>query len=114
MNITPNLSTRCDEILSWRKTGIYEGDALQDLGDRLEAEGAPIVHSPIRTAEEVTIKEALELVADLADRRPDLGATSPEPSLFDIVFQYYQPNFGTKEASIMTDAYFAALMDDPV
>jgi hypothetical protein len=108
-----DLSQRCDEILAWRKTGIYEGTALQKMADDLEAHGMDFHLSPIRTAEERTIKEALELVADIRRARPHLdGVSGPEPSLADIVFQYYQPHFGTEKSDALTVEYFAKLRGD--
>ncbi|ARK07551.1 hypothetical protein LAV_00176 [Sphingobium phage Lacusarx] len=109
---TTNLSTRCDEILAWRKTGIYEGTELQKLADQIEASGRPIPLSPIRAAEEETIKEVLSLIADITTRRPHFsGITTAEPDLADIVFGYYQPHFGTSKATMMTALYFTELMD---
>lgn len=62
-----DLAKRCDEILSWRKTGIYEGDALAHFAERYQED---ISLPPIRRAEQETIREALELCAtpDLPER----------------------------------------------
>lgn len=108
-----DLSQRCDEILMWRKTGIYEGTALQKMADDLEAHGMDFHLSPIRTAEERTIKEALELVADLRTATPQFdGVSEPEPPLEDIVFRYYRPYFDHDESVALTTEYFAKLRGD--
>jgi hypothetical protein len=105
-----DLSQRCDEILAWCKTGIYEGTALQKMADDLEAHGMDFHLSPLRTAEQRTIKEALELVADLRTATPHLDDVSePEPPLEDIVFRYYRPYFDHEKSVALTAEYFAKL-----
>lgn len=68
-----DLAIRCDEILSWKKTGIYEGSALQTLADELERQDRDTHISPILSAEKVTIDQALEFTASSL-ATPDLQA----------------------------------------
>jgi hypothetical protein len=37
-------------------------------------------------------------MADLFDFRPDLGASTPEASLREILFRYYRPYFGEDQS----------------
>jgi hypothetical protein len=47
------------------------------------------------------------------DIEPHLGASDAEPSLGEIIFRYYQPHLGTKQAVAQTDRYIAALVAAP-
>lgn len=63
-----DLAQRCREILSWRRTGRYEGHALQAVADSIEDTGSSL---PMREAEDEAVKEALMLCATL-DSEDDL------------------------------------------
>lgn len=58
---------------------------------------------------EARILSALDLSAIGAEgwieNGPDLGASTPEPGLRHIIYQYYRPHFSLVEAKRLTDAY---------
>lgn len=51
----------------------------------------------------------IDAIAKIEPQFPEY--TSPEPSLGEIVFRYYQPHFGTTEAVELTDRYFVKLAE---
>lgn len=58
-------------------------------------------------------RRLLKHIDVLFDVEPDIGASSPEPSLRTIVFAYYNAHFDREKSSQLTDAYFAALIKEP-
>lgn len=71
-----DLAQRCREILAWRRTGRYEGEALADMAKQWPDTGSE--PSPIRNAEDATIREALAYCANL-----DGGSHSTTPAVAD-------------------------------
>lgn len=70
-----SLAKRCDEILSWRKTGIYEGTELAAFAERAGRVDDGSEPGPYRWAEDATIREALEICASAnPQRRPEREA----------------------------------------
>ena len=70
-----SLAKRCDEILSWRKTGIYEGTELAEFAARAGRVDDGSDPGPYRWAEDATIREALEVCAGATpQRRPEREA----------------------------------------
>ena len=52
-------------------------------------------------------------LTELMDFRPHFKMIeTPEPSLRDILFQYYQPHVGTLKAGELTDAYIALVREE--
>ena len=45
----------------------------------------------------------------LLDFAPQFEGVGRESSLRDMIFQYFQPNFGTNDAVLLTEKYIAAL-----
>ena len=48
----------------------------------------------------------------LLNIRPQFEGVGPESSLRDMIFQYFQPNFGTNDAVLLTQKYIAALRSE--
>jgi hypothetical protein len=42
--------------------------------------------------------------------RPSIGASTPEPSLFDIIYKYYREHFTERESLNFTEDYINNLM----
>jgi len=62
--LTEELVARCREILQWRKTGQLKGEALRELAKTLVIEGND---DELRRSEDITIEQALQVVADLEE-----------------------------------------------
>ena len=51
----------------------------------------------------------MKLEEKIADHHPDLGASSPEPSLRQMVRHYYRGHFTAGKADLLTAQYFEAI-----
>jgi len=49
-------------------------------------------------------------IESLLEQEPDIGATTPEPSLRKIVADYYRMHFGSRATKDLTHRYFTALL----
>lgn len=48
----------------------------------------------------------------LLNIRPQFEGAGPESPLHDMIFQYFQPNFGTNDTVLLTQKYIAALRSE--
>lgn len=76
MTVPADLVMRCEEALSWRRTGILQdGGALRQLANRIRNQfgGALLEDEAITHAEEKTEREAMQLVVALSTRNGSAG-----------------------------------------
>lgn len=108
-----SLAKRCDEILSWRKTGIYEGTELAAFAARAGRVDDGSEPGPYRWAEGATIREALEACACATpQRRPERETVARiiDPTAWKVDSDGYMvEQVHSDDALAKTDAILALL-----
>lgn len=80
-----------------------DGGSFDDLTARLSREDA------VRVARAIGEAAAQAALDGWADRRPNLGCPTDEPSIREILRRYYAPHFQGDKAAVLADEYIAAL-----